>query len=129
MIDSYLKEKMMTWEQDEVVRLLSSKPGTQYQESDEQGREAIRHWVKDLLHTTEVKVTFAKADGTIRTMRCTLDPLKLPPQSAPIIITNETRRRKEPDSESVRVFDLDKQEWRSFRFDRLRNITAELNLV
>ena len=129
MIDNYLKEKMMTWEQDEIVRLLSNQPGTQYQESDEKGREVIRTWVKDLLHTTEVRLTFTKADGTIRTMRCTLDPLKLPPQSAPVIITNETRRRKEPDQETARVFDLDLQQWRSFRFDRLRNIAAELNLA
>lgn len=119
----------MTWEQDEIVRLLSNQPGTQYQESDEKGREVIRTWVKDLLHTTEVRLTFTKADGTIRTMRCTLDPLKLPPQSAPVIITNETRRRKEPDQETARVFDLDLQQWRSFRFDRLRNIAAELNLA
>jgi predicted DNA-binding transcriptional regulator YafY len=25
------------------------------------------------------------------------------------------------------VFDLEKQEWRSFRFDRLKKVTAELN--
>jgi len=31
------------------------------------------------------------------------------------------------DSETQRVFDLDLQQWRSFRYDRLRKVTAEVN--
>jgi hypothetical protein len=38
-----------------------------------------------------------------------------------------TKPKKEPDPHSIRVFDLELMEWRSFRFDRLKKVTAELN--
>jgi hypothetical protein len=43
------------------------------------------------------------------------------------IVKESKKPRKEPDPHSLRVFDLEKQEWRSFRFDRLKKVTAELN--
>jgi hypothetical protein len=42
-------------------------------------------------------------------------------------IVKESRQRKDPDVHTLRVFDTEKLEWRSFRFDRLQKITAELN--
>jgi hypothetical protein len=77
-------------------------------------------------------VTFVKADGTVRDMQCTLDHSQIPEAPAKVAsvdgIVRESRKpRKEPDPHSIRVFDVDKQEWRSFRFDRLKKITAELN--
>jgi hypothetical protein len=124
------------WEKDEVVRLLRGQPGTQYQEGDDQIKEQIREWVRGLLQNSEVTVTFTKADGTDRDMLCTLDHSRIPVSVAkPVSITapvdgivRESRKsRKEPDPHSIRVFDLEKQEWRSFRFERLRKVTATLN--
>jgi hypothetical protein len=123
----------MSWEQSEVFRILKSKPGTQYQEADEEGKLEIRKWVKSLLQVTEVEVEFTKSDGTVRTMRCTLNDEKLPP---PVAVTGpvdgivvETKQRKKPGEESIRVFDLDKNEWRSFRFDRLLKIGATIGFA
>ena len=121
----------MTWEQQEVFRILKNKPGTSYQESDDVNKAIIRDWVKSLLHVTEVTVEFLKADGTVREMRCTLNPDKLPPQvpvAGPVDgIVKESKQRKAPDHESIRVFDLEKNEWRSFRFDRLQKVGASIS--
>jgi WYL_2, Sm-like SH3 beta-barrel fold len=124
-----------TWKKLEVMRLLKGAPGTQYQEADDEGKEQIRDWVKGLLSNSEVKITFVKADGTDREMLCTLDGAKIPakpvmptnrPGPVDGIIRESKRPRKEPDPHSIRVYDLEKQEWRSFRFDRLKKVTAEL---
>lgn len=119
----------MTWEQQEVVRLLKGAPGTQYQEADDANKAIIRDWVRGLLQKGPVTVTFTKADGTDREMLCTLDQLRIP---APLVATpvdgvvKESKQRKQPDEHSLRVFDLEKKEWRSFRFDRLQKISAEI---
>lgn len=120
----------MTWEQQEVFRILKNKPGTTYQEADDVNKHIIRDWVKSLLYATEIKIEFLKADGTIREMRCTLDsgripaPLPLAPVDG---IVRESKQRKQPDEHSLRVWDLDKGAWRSFRFDRLQKVSAEIN--
>lgn len=121
----------MTWEQQEVFRILKNKPGTSYQEADDVNKAIIRDWVKSLMQVTEVKIEFLKADGTLREMRCTLNPDKLPPPPASMPvdgIVKESKQRKKPDEHSLRVYDLDKGEWRSFRFDRLQKVGAEISL-
>jgi hypothetical protein len=122
------------WQKQEVVRLLKGAPGTQYQESDDTQKTVIRDWVRSLLQKGPITVTFIKADGTARDMKCTLDWAHIPADkqpkgtAAPVDgIVNESKQRKEPDVHSLRVFDVDKQEWRSFRFDRLQKISAELS--
>lgn len=126
-----LDDTVATWNQSEIVRLLKNAPGTQYQEADDANKAIMRDWVRSLLQKDEVTVTFVKADGTDREMRCTLNPEKLP--SAPVAtgpvdgIVKESKERKKPDEHSLRVFDLDKSEWRSFRFERLKKVSAELN--
>lgn len=120
----------MSWEQQEIVRLLKSAPGTQYQEADDANKAIMRDWVKSLLQKGPVNVAFTKADGTDREMLCTLDPGQLPEVPVPTGpvdgVVKESKERKKPDEHSLRVFDLDKKEWRSFRFDRLKKITCEL---
>ena len=124
------------WEKGETVRLLRGVPGTQYQEADDAGKEQIREWVKGLLQNSEITVTFTKADGTNREMLCTLDRNRIPVSvakpvstTAPVdgIVRESKKPRKEPDPHSLRVYDLEKQEWRSFRFDRLRKVSATLD--
>jgi hypothetical protein len=127
----------LTWEQQEVFRLLKAQPGTTYQEADEEGRKFFRDWVRGLLTSAEVTVTFVKADGTVRDMRCTLDQDRMPPQppakgsSDPWSILGEAKKAKEvkapEESHTQKVFDLDAGAWRSFRYDRLKKIGATLN--
>jgi hypothetical protein len=118
------------WEKQEVVRLLKGAPGTQYQQADDANKAIMRDWIRSLLQKGAVTVTFTKADGTDREMRCTLNPEQLPlvTVTGPVDgIVKESKQRKQPDEHSLRVFDLEKVEWRSFRFDRLKKVTAELS--
>jgi hypothetical protein len=124
------------WDQQEVVRLLKGAPGTQYQEADDANKAIMRDWVRSLLQKQPVTVTFVKADNTVRDMKCTLNWDFIPAAKHPQAATNstavdgivrESKSRREPDPHSLRVFDLELMEWRSFRFERLQKITAELS--
>lgn len=122
------------WEHSEVVRLLRGAPGTQYQEADDANKAIIRDWVRSLLQKQAITVTFVKADGSVRNMRCTLNWDFIPTDKQPGAITDihgaiaESKpSKKAPDPHTLRVFDVDVMEWRSFRFERLQKITAELN--
>ena len=125
-----LDNTIATWQQAELVRLLKNAPGTQYQESDDANQAIIRDWVRSLLQQGPATVVFTKADGTDREMRCTLDHSQIPETPTKPVpvdgIVQESKPRKAPDVHSLRVFDLDKQEWRSFRFERLRKVSAEI---
>ena len=133
-----LMENPLSWEQQEVFRLLKAQPGTMYQESDETGRKYFRDWVRGVLEVTEITVTFIKADGTTRDMRCTLDQDRIPPQpprqlnKAPVDgIVREDREIAaliEPEeNHTQKVFDLDAGAWRSFRYDRLKKVSATMS--
>jgi len=128
----------MSWEQQEVFRLLKAQPGTMYQEADVEGRKYFRDWVRGVLEVAEITVTFVKADGTVRDMRCTLDSDRIPPQppraekpakEAPVdgIVRESKEVTKPEESHTQKVFDLDAGAWRSFRYDRLKKVTATLS--
>ena len=133
----------LDWEKAEVFRLLKGQPGTHYQEADEAGRKQMRDWVQNLLNNSEITVQFVKSDGTVRDMRCTLDRGRIPPappkpvpteiQASSTVnidgLTETKKPRKEPDPVTQRVYDLDQNAWRSFRYDRLQKITAEINFA
>jgi hypothetical protein len=120
-----MAEMQMTWEEQEVFRLLKKAPGTKYQEATETEQTLIRDWLRSLLHSSVVTVEFVKSDGSVRVMNCTLDLDRMP------ISTNGTidglaRTRRETDVNVQTVFDVDLQQWRSFRYDRLQKITSEI---
>ena len=129
-------EDPLSWEQQEVFRLLKAQPGTMYQEADVEGRKYFRDWVRGVLEVSEITVTFVKADGTERDMRCTLDQDRIPPQppraekSAKDSVDGIVRESKTPkpeESHTQKVFDLDAGAWRSFRYDRLKKVTATMS--
>jgi WYL_2, Sm-like SH3 beta-barrel fold len=133
-----LMEQTLTWEQQEVFRLLKSQPGTTYQESDETGRMIFRDWIRNLLNVSEITVTFVKADGTERDMRCTLNRDFIPTQppraekpakELPVdgIVRESQEVTKPEENHTQKVFDLDAFAWRSFRYDRLKKVTATLS--
>lgn len=86
--------------------------------------EDFKQNLKGMLHgNDEVTVKFTKKDGSERTMLCTLNEQKIPFDKLP--------KAKEPTEETttvassvdaVRVFDVEKQEWRSFRFDSIKSV-------
>lgn len=62
----------------------------------------------------EVTVTFTKKDGTDRTMRCTRNSGLIPVEKHPKG-DNTTES-----GDNIRVFDVEKQDWRSFNFTTLK---------
>jgi hypothetical protein len=116
----------MEWEKQEVMRVLAGRPGTIYQESTEQEKEQFRRWIKDVLQTGITTVEFIKSDGSLRTMKSTLDSVIIPITSHEAVIT-ETIKRKTPENNEVcKVWDTEANAWRSFRYDRIKRISLEL---
>jgi hypothetical protein len=90
----------------------------------EQDWNKLTEWLNGVLKETPVTITFTKKDGTERVMKCSLDP-KLLPKLEPKAITEDKKPRKESTT-SMRVFDLEKNEWRSFTIKSIKRISATL---
>ncbi len=88
----------------------------------DEGAEIFFDRIKDILRTQELTITFTKKDGTERVMRCTLDPNKLPVQEN----TNPNTTRK-VSTETMSVFDLDAQGWRSFTKKSVKCVDFTMN--
>jgi glutaredoxin 3 len=71
-----------------------------------------------------LSVVFTKADGSERTMLCTKDPLIISERYTPEEKKTD-RTYKEPEG-VARVFDLEKNEWRSFRYDSVKSYAVIL---
>lgn len=92
-------------------------------EIDDRVAPMLHEWLKSMLSVTEATVTFTKTDGTERVMKCTLEASKLPP----VVVKEDTKSRKVSDNtKSLRVFDLEKNEWRSFSIKNIKKITLTL---
>jgi len=72
------------------------------------------------LRTGTINVTFTKKDGTDRNMRCTLREEMVPTEAWP---TGENTRKSS--DEVIAVFDLEKDDWRSFRVNSVTSYSAE----
>ena len=81
--------------------------------------EEEKEWLKGILREREVTVIFTKKDGTERKMLCTLSENKIPEEKVP------TGSGKTQNGDALAVFDLEKEEWRSFRYDSLKSFSAE----
>jgi len=93
---------------------------TYYIEADEQHRAEFRDWLKGMLHSGPVTVTFYKQDGEKRVMNCTLQE----GVAIPHVKTTDVVRKLNP--EICRVWDIDKEEWRSFLFESITQIDLEV---
>lgn len=83
--------------------------------------EKLTEWLHGMLHVTPVTVTFTKKDGTERVMRCTLQSDLVPK----IELKEDAKPRKESTT-TMRVFDLDKKEWRSFTIRNIKQVEATI---
>lgn len=88
-----------------------------YAQASEDERQQLREWVKGLLQSDKVTVTFTKSDGTARTMVCTTSEV----HGAKYVVTEGSKARK-PNPEVCVVWDCSINEWRSFRWDRLKQV-------
>jgi hypothetical protein len=75
-----------------------------------------RQLILKAIKNSDVTVLFTKKDGTDREMSCTLAESLIPSDKRP-----KTENTKFSD-EALRVFDLDKKEWRSFRWDSIKTV-------
>ena len=69
-------------------------------------------WLNGMLKVTDMTITFTKKDGTVRVMKCTLKPDAIPVVEVKPLAEGKTPRKES--TTSMRVFDLEKNEWRSF---------------
>ncbi len=88
-----------------------------YKGASETERKIFREWVTGVLRKQEMTVSFLKKDGELREMRCTLQDGVVP------VFVSATDRTRTPNPEVCPVYDLDKLEWRSFRFDSVTVIS------
>lgn len=88
-------------------------------------KEEFRSWVRGLLNEGIVTISFTKKDGTERVMNCVLRGDLIPEDKYPKVKTGETTRAKS--TESYAVFDIDKQEWRSFCWADVNQVRYALN--
>jgi hypothetical protein len=71
--------------------------------------------LRDALQHESVRVRFTKADGSKRIMNCTTDINAIPDEF--LNVASDKPLRVDP--KLYKVFDLDKQAWRSFREERI----------
>lgn len=76
--------------------------------------------VREILKENIVEVQFEKRDGSIRTMFCTLIKEFLPSKGE-YILTQPT----EPSENIITCWDLECDDWRSFRLDSVKSLEAE----
>lgn len=81
-----------------------------------------RDIIRSMLFTSKLKVTFEKVDGTTKEMICTLMEDLLPEREVSVL--NETYESKKIRTNHLlhlqcRVWDLEKQDWRSFLYERV----------
>lgn len=85
-----------------------------YSNLNPEQQKVYREWVVGLLTMDEAVVTFTKKDGTERKMLCTLKSEVLP--------RNDKRDERQRSEEALSVWDIEKESWRSFRFDSIKYI-------
>lgn len=89
---------------------------TWYSNADDEERATFRSWLLGVLKMhSPVDVVFKKTDGTVREMKCTLKegiiPLVENPKNSDTLCT---------------VWDLEVNQWRSFKFENIKQINFTL---
>lgn len=93
---------------------------TEEQKSELVKSPEFRDWLIGVLRddNKSTVVTFKKKDGTTRKMKCTRNPSLIPEEHHP-------KTESEESTNTIRVFDLEKQEWRSFIVENVMSIDYE----
>ena len=76
-----------------------------------------RDKIEEALRANVAEVKFTKSDGTERIMKCTLREDLIVPY------VKKTDRVKQANTDIVPVFDVEKNEWRSFKVDAVQSIS------
>tara|TARA_R110000851_G_scaffold277935_1_gene431017 strand:+ start:39 stop:302 length:264 start_codon:yes stop_codon:yes gene_type:complete len=76
----------------------------------------------ELLQTGIKVVTFKKANGDLRVMKCTLNAKHLPPLPPADAAALSPVKAKAPNDDVIAVWSIDDGGWRSFRLDSVTTI-------
>jgi len=79
-----------------------------------------REELMEMLHKEVLEITFLKLDGDERTMPCTLIPSYLPPAKKDAPLTQ--KKVREISDKVVAVWALESNAFRSFRYDRVKEV-------
>lgn len=74
-----------------------------------------------------VYIKFEKKDGTVRTMKCTLDFNQIPKDKRPKNVDLIKILTKIQKSKILSVYDLEKNDWRSIPFEKLEYLQTPSN--
>lgn len=82
----------------------------------------FRSWLKDLLGAEDCTIVFTKTDGTEREMKCTLRSE---------VVSKYVRKGSagKVDTDTLAVWDIEADGWRSFRYDSIKSINFTLGEV
>ena len=86
--------------------------------------------LREILQEGEATITFTKVDGSERVMKCTLNTDLIPEDAFPQVKLDEdgnpiTPKPRKENLDVLRVYDLEKGEWRSFTIDKVTQVLAE----
>lgn len=76
-------------------------------------------WIQGLLKSDIVTIKFKKADGSERAMKCTLKEDMVP--------KSDKESKKQRSDSALPVWDIEKESWRSFRYDSI--LSVEFGLI
>jgi len=83
--------------------------------------EEEKNWLRAILQDGVVSITFTKKDGDERVIKATLKEDLIPFDMIP---KGTSTRKKSEESQSV--FDVEKDEWRSFRWDSIKGFNFSI---
>jgi uncharacterized pyridoxamine 5'-phosphate oxidase family protein len=90
-------------------------------------KNAIEFFQK-IKENKEVNLEFTKKDGSKRLMRCTLNFENIPKEKRPKDVNMVQILSLINKNKIIHVFDLDKQEWRSVPYDKVKWLEDDQNI-
>ena len=94
---------------------------------NEKETKLFKRWLKSHLRYGPVTVTFTKKDGSEREMLCTTNKDMIP--VSPVHESNTEnpvdfpKKERKANDEVMPVFDLEAGQWKSFRWDSIKQVT------
>jgi hypothetical protein len=119
----------LTFEQQSVWNRLTDQPGNYYEHSAEPEREEFRRFMKGILQDGPALIEFVKADGTVRTMNCTLSEehgAKYTMKENKEIPVEQAHLPPKVNNDVCKIWDIEQGAGRSFRWDRLKRIEFKI---
>jgi WYL_2, Sm-like SH3 beta-barrel fold len=105
---------------EEMGELLNEVMVLRFGEPMEEDIPEMYAMISHVLRQSDCVVNFIKVDGTEREMQCTLRRDALPS----VVVKEDTKPKKE-NKQNIAVWDLEKDQWRSFNVKSVRKVTVK----